>query len=45
MKHHYLTPAALAIAILLGACASAPTSTSLLEVPVAITLKPSETLM
>ena len=31
MKHHYLTPAALAIAILLGACASAPTSTSLLE--------------
>ncbi|MDT7520466.1 OmpA family protein [Rhodoferax sp. TBRC 17660] len=31
MKHHYLTPAAWAIAILLGACASAPTSTSLLE--------------
>ena len=31
MKHLYLTPAALAIAVLLGACASAPTSTTLLE--------------
>ena len=31
MKYHYLTPAALAIAVLLGACASAPTSTTLLE--------------
>lgn len=31
MKHLHLTPAALAIAVLLGACASAPTSTTLLE--------------
>lgn len=31
MKNLYLTPAALAIAVLLGACASAPTSTTLLE--------------
>lgn len=31
MKHIYLTPAALAIAVLLGACASTPTSTTLLE--------------
>jgi len=31
MKNAYLTPAALAIAILLGACASAPTTTTQLE--------------
>ncbi len=31
MKHLYLTPAAMAIVLLLGACASTPTSTTLLE--------------
>jgi outer membrane protein OmpA-like peptidoglycan-associated protein len=31
MKHSLLTPAALAIALVLGACASKPTSTTLLE--------------